>query len=475
MTTQVTAPVIEELDSLLNRLGTDPLTVVGAAAAGLVTALLIARIGLVAGRAMVRRLASSDPANLLTYVAAALASVVAAQGMWRVFGDVLHFPPVLRLLTFGFIEVAVVTSAVRARRAVRDQQDPGVDGMAVWALTSLSAVLSALDARSFPETVFRLAAPLVAAWLWERGMAVERRRTGRGRRIHWRITPERIAVRLHLAEPTDRTAGDVDAERHLVRLALAAKHARDLRDSAALPRRRHRARARLETALERAVTHTDLATNPNRQQHLLAHLGALYHSEALLDARAAPPWSPTKSPAESAVTVTVADTPARAPEHEGHGPQEPATDELATERRNGQRPGILLNGHHQAQPTAAPAQGNAGERSLAERSLAERPEGERPPAERPEGESPASGRRISGRSDHERSARRSLVRGGVRHGGAAVDCPIPHVQAWDWFQEQRAAGRDPQAPEWQRVWGLPPSTARRYRKASVQALEETDH
>jgi hypothetical protein len=58
-------------------------------------------------------------ADALTYLAACLATAVAARGMWRFFGDVLAFPPELRVGMFAFIEVAVLASAV-------------------WALTSLS-------------------------------------------------------------------------------------------------------------------------------------------------------------------------------------------------------------------------------------------------------------------------------------------------------------------------------------------------
>src|SRR5690606_18567180 len=109
----------------------------------------------------------------------------------------------------------------------------GIDGTAVWVLTCLTAILSSLEAESPPEFIFRLAAPLVAAWLWERGMAIERQRiTGRAR-INWRFTPERVMVRLGLAEANDRTASEVDAHRRLTRVALAAKHARALREAGA--------------------------------------------------------------------------------------------------------------------------------------------------------------------------------------------------------------------------------------------------
>ncbi len=89
-----------------------------------------------------------------------------------VFTDTMPLAPELRWLVFGFVELAVVTSAIRARNSVREHGHAGVDGVAVWALTGLSAVLSSLDAHSFVEALVRLSAPVVAAWLWERGMHV---------------------------------------------------------------------------------------------------------------------------------------------------------------------------------------------------------------------------------------------------------------------------------------------------------------
>ncbi|MFB9252713.1 hypothetical protein ACFFWE_31160 [Sphaerisporangium melleum] len=240
-----------------------------------------------------RKFAENRPAeDILTIVAASIATGVSAQGMWRFSGDVLGFDGPLRLLLFAFIEVAVITSAVRARRNMRENFSAGIDGIAVWALTSLSAVLSSLDARSLAEAIFRLAAPLVAAWLWERGMAIERHRiTGRSR-IKWRLTPERAMVRLGLAEVSDRTASEVDAHRRLTRVALAAKRARALREAGASDRKMRAALARLDRVMDQAVEHTGLAVDSTRQEALLQQIGALYNTSALIDLRPPVPWGP---------------------------------------------------------------------------------------------------------------------------------------------------------------------------------------
>ncbi|MEU8195208.1 winged helix-turn-helix transcriptional regulator [Microbispora amethystogenes] len=242
-------------------------------------------------RRTARRLAADRPAeDLLTVIAASIATGVSAQGMWRFSGDVLHFDGPLRLLLFAFIEVAMVTSAVRARRNMRENYKAGVDGLAVWALTGLSAVLSSMDAASFAEAIFRLAAPLVAAWLWERGMSIERQRLTGRTRINWRLTPERVLVRIGLAEASDRTASEVDAHRRLTRVALAAKRVRALREAGAPDRKMRGALARLDKAMDAAVEHTGLAQDTERQERLLAQLGALYNTVGLTEVKVQPFW-----------------------------------------------------------------------------------------------------------------------------------------------------------------------------------------
>ncbi|MFC7570171.1 hypothetical protein ACFQU9_44330 [Actinomadura namibiensis] len=240
--------------------------------------------------------------DVTTVLAACLATAVAATGMWKFFGDVLDLPIPLRVALFAFVEVAMVTSALRARRNVRESasHSAGADGVAVWVFTVLSAVLSASDADGVRQALIRLAAPLVAAWLWERGLAADRRRaTGRTGRIHWRLTPERLLVRLGVAEPTGRTASDVDVHRRLARLAKAAKKVRILRAAGAKPRTLARALARLDKAMDAAVEHAHLATDPARQQILLAQISLLYHASDLADLNLDAPWQPAPAPLAS--------------------------------------------------------------------------------------------------------------------------------------------------------------------------------
>ena len=237
--------------------------------------------------------------DLLTVAAAGLATAVAMTGMWRFFGTVLHFSGAERAAMFAFLELAVVTCAFRARRNMRAFGTAGAEGIAVWVLSGLSAVFSSLDARSGAEAVFRLAPPLVAAWLWHRAMSLEHRRSS-GRAVHWRLTAERILVWLRLAEPFARATGEVDAHRRIARLARAAKRLRERRASGAAAWRQQRARRRLDKALEAAVEHADLASDPARQDQMRDQIGALNAAESLASLTAAPPWDRRSDAGDSA-------------------------------------------------------------------------------------------------------------------------------------------------------------------------------
>lgn len=92
--------------------------------------------------------------------AAVLATCVSAQGMWVFMGESLHLSGLWRIVFFAFLENTVITSALRARAAQRTGASTGLDGIAMWLLTGLSALLSATDA----TVILRLTAPLVAAW-----------------------------------------------------------------------------------------------------------------------------------------------------------------------------------------------------------------------------------------------------------------------------------------------------------------------
>jgi len=235
-----------------------------------------------------RLLRGRQAEDVLTLVAAVMAQAVVMNGMWRFAGNVLHFSGAERYSLFAFLEICVVACAFRARRNMKKFNKAGTEGTAVWVLSALSGTFAALDARSFVEALFRLATPLVAAWMWHRAISLERReRTGRA--THWRMTAERVLVWLGLAEPAARETGDVAAHRRVARLARAAKQVRRARAGSW---RRRLALWRLERRLEAAVEHADLATDPARQGQMLAQIGALNAAESLASLKSAAPWEP---------------------------------------------------------------------------------------------------------------------------------------------------------------------------------------
>lgn len=235
----------------------------------------------------------------LTVVAAGIATAVAVNGMWRVFGDTLGLTGLGRFALAGFLEVALLVSALRARRNLREHGSVGVDGAAVWVMASLSAVLASADAVGLARMV-RFAAPLVAAWLWERGLAAERRRTRpREAGILWRWTPRRVAVLVGLAEPAARDLQEVQRSRRLValtrtRLRLAALETSRLPSLAALvtmlPVRRAWVEQRLHRQAMAAVENLNLGSDPQLVEELRATVAAV---AGLKDATAPPPAAPT--------------------------------------------------------------------------------------------------------------------------------------------------------------------------------------
>jgi hypothetical protein len=259
------------------------------AAAALAAVFMLWRAACRVAAAVRTALRGQQAEDVLTVVAAGVATAVAMNGMWRFFGTVLHFSGAERVAMFAFLEIAVVTCAFRARRNMRVFGSAGAEGIAVWVLSGLSAVFSSLDARSGAEALFRLTPPLVAAWLWHRAMSLEHRRSS-GHSVHWRVTAERVLVWLRLAEPSARAAGDVDAHRRIARLAREAKHLRELRAADAANWRQRRARRRLDAAMEAAVEHAHLASDPARQDEMRDQLGALNAAETLAGLAPAAPW-----------------------------------------------------------------------------------------------------------------------------------------------------------------------------------------
>jgi hypothetical protein len=185
----------------------------------LVVAVLIRRV----------RRSGADMDTLAGLLAATLATSMSAQGMWRFFGDRLGLDGPGRILLFAFLELTMGISAYRSRRLILDQiaelETLGTETVRVahihqsivWLVAGLSGVLAASDATTGPARLLRLAAPLLAAALWEVGqhtaLAAARARAGvtLRRRYRWRLTPTVVLARLGLVQPADLEATEVPA------------------------------------------------------------------------------------------------------------------------------------------------------------------------------------------------------------------------------------------------------------------------
>lgn len=311
--------------------------------------------------------------GMLTFLAAGIATGVAAVGMWRFFGDVLHIDSIfLRGALFAFLEIALLVSALRARRNLltdiarlaAEDGDPrrastGLDGAAVWVLAILSGAFSAMDARSTAEAVFRLTAPLVAAWLWERGLAAHRRRARNVRRVRgmdWAGLLERLLIWLHLLSVAERTATEVDRARRLARLAQLRCRVHDLAVAGAFGWRVRRATKRYRRALAAANEHLGLATDAALRLELQMNLAVLYRAvEGTAPAAVAglAPWGATAPELGVAASVASAAESSVAPiEAATTAPVAPATVP-----RNGAPRPLRRTVARPATKTVAPATG----------------------------------------------------------------------------------------------------------------------
>ncbi|MFV2172387.1 hypothetical protein [Actinomadura sp. LOL_011] len=253
-------------------------------------------------------------------LAAAIATAVSAEGMWTTF-DALDVQIWLRVVMFAFIEINVVQCARRARRAMQqklaeiaagktwEKASSGVDGIAMWVLTCVSAGLSVaheltVDNPNLAVVLVRLVAPLVAAWAWERHMALERRASGLRKAINWTVTLERLAIRVGIAEPAERTVTQVDVDRRLHRVAVAAARLNVVDGPGRhLPGARRRATARFRARMREALEHTDLATSPERQAQLDAETAALTMASSFAAMNRRPFWMPPPPAAGARVRI----------------------------------------------------------------------------------------------------------------------------------------------------------------------------
>jgi hypothetical protein len=259
----------------------------GATIGALLATALLLWFAVRAGRRWIRaHQVTGDDA--LTVAAALVAAMFGAQGMWGFLRATLHLPTILAALGFTLFELVMLVCALRARRNLLADSSSGPEGAMLWLFAGLAGFFSATHAQSWAEALFRLLVPSIAAWLWHRLMRLEHRQlTGKLSGINWRLTPERILIRLGLADPTDRTAAEVSAERTLTTLAIAARKAgRDRWGILGWLDRR-----RLDAALQKGAEYAHLSTDPAAQQFLVTTLGVLNGAGDLARLRPVAPWA----------------------------------------------------------------------------------------------------------------------------------------------------------------------------------------
>ena len=267
--------------------------------------------------------------TILTVTAAGIATGVAVTGMWQVFGDALGITSVAgKIALCAFLEIALVASALRARANLREAGSVGVDGAAGWTLAAMSGVFSAWDQPGWLAKAVRFAAPLVAAWLWERGLAAERRAVAADvaarARVAWRFTPRRVAVWLRLADPEQRTATDIDRARRLAKLTRARLKVAVLETAtgprwvavlSARPVRLAVAEWRLTRRTLAAVEHLALGTDPRVASAIRMTVAAVVGLPSATDPRALAGtghWAPAataRHPGRATATTSPQATP----------------------------------------------------------------------------------------------------------------------------------------------------------------------
>ncbi|MFI6325103.1 hypothetical protein ACIBG8_46835 [Nonomuraea sp. NPDC050556] len=233
----------------------------------------------------------------LTYLAAVMASVVAAQGMFMFFKDVLGLSAPFALMLCSFMEVGTFASALGARDNLKlPPYTTGPEGKAVWVFASLSGIMSASHASSVAEAFGRLVVTLIAGWLWERSLQDERKQlTGKSNELQWAITPTRLLIRMGLADPTTRDSNDIARER---RLDAYVRAIHDLSDAETRGQAKAiaKARKRWEAAYNRAVEYARVDVDQDAARIVAIKVDALRERRALIERIHTAPAPPSPPP-----------------------------------------------------------------------------------------------------------------------------------------------------------------------------------
>ena len=159
-----------------------PWSYLGAGFAALL-ALVLLVLAVLLVRNAIRAAGRQRRISALINLAGLLATSVQATGMWKFFGTTMGLPGGFRVVLFGFMEIALLACALRARDNVERGEDAGIDWFLVVALALASGVMSSTDAASAQEVLMRVLVSVVVALLWTRDlMAAKRKARANGAR-----------------------------------------------------------------------------------------------------------------------------------------------------------------------------------------------------------------------------------------------------------------------------------------------------
>ncbi|WP_332758472.1 hypothetical protein [Streptomyces sp. MT206] len=310
-------------------------------------------------------------ADIGTYIFASIATFAALLGMWPIAQNSVKLAGVPTdwvnlgaLIAVGMVEGTIIISGIRARANILAGEPSGADGIAMWVAVTVSAILASIEVavadhnglsagEVFVAVLARLAAPVIAGFLWERGLAPERRATG-VEKVHSLITLRRLLVRLGLAAPHTADLGALDRDFRLAKVARHIANAKRRRHGSVTgsrtnrrnPRRRRgpstrwsewRARTTLITAVRYG------AIQPPDGMSLGDHVGLHALTEALIEGEAAVPLHlATARPRSGTPTGVHPDDDSLPPtRHPDHAPR-PATPIVGADAqtRSSGRPGL---------------------------------------------------------------------------------------------------------------------------------------
>jgi hypothetical protein len=204
----------------------------------------------------------------------------------------------LAFTVLGLLEGMIVVCGIRARANVMDYGQAGVDGLGLWVAVCASSVISATEAalavppgtpagEQLVTVMMRLIAPVAAGWLWERGLAPERR-AARGERAGVLAT-YLLRPRAHLLSRAGN--GDADAisrRRAATRAARLTERLLDADEQHLTLRQRSALRR-----LRKAIRDCGAAHRAEDRRYLLDDIAATRSAFALTRVHPPSPWEPT--------------------------------------------------------------------------------------------------------------------------------------------------------------------------------------